>query len=157
MFDIIYTIYIWCIIWIIYTSTLIPELISLFLKNDKIDFDMTELKWIVASLMFFRFFLYTFFLKQFARIHTSSLINVEKILNRPIIKFYNSDDINVVAAELRLTKTRPTSLYKRHRVCSYGSELARLGGLAHLGEISPFLRNSFKKLRMFKWEVSQPA
>ena len=31
------------------------------------------------------------------------------------------------------------------RGCSYGSELARLGGLAHLGEISPFLRNSFKK------------
>ena len=26
----------------------------------------------------------------------------------------------------------------------YGGELARLGGLAHLGEISPSLRNSFK-------------
>ena len=61
MIDVIYTIYIWCIIWIIYTSTLLPELVSLFLKNDKIDFDMSELKWIVASLMFFRFFLYTFF------------------------------------------------------------------------------------------------
>ena len=45
-------------------STLLPELVSLFLKNDKINFDMSELKWIVASLMFFRFFLYTFFLKS---------------------------------------------------------------------------------------------
>ena len=50
---------------------------------------------------------------QFARIHTSSLIKIEKILNRPITKFYNSDDVNMIAAELRLTKTRPHSLYKR--------------------------------------------
>ena len=53
------------------------------------------------------------FLKQSARIHTSSLIKIEKILNRPITKFYNSDDVNVIAAELRLIKTRPTSLYER--------------------------------------------
>ena len=51
-----------------------------------------------------------FFKLQFARIHTSSLIKIEKILNRPITKFYNSDDVNAIAAELRLTKTRPTSL-----------------------------------------------
>ena len=53
---------------------------------------------------------------QFARIHTSSLIKIEKILNRPITKFYNTDDVNVIAVELRLTKTRPTSLYKRHNL-----------------------------------------
>ena len=53
---------------------------------------------------------------QFARIHTSSLIKTEKILNRPITKFYNSDDVNVIAAELRLTKTRPASLYKRYNL-----------------------------------------
>ena len=53
---------------------------------------------------------------QFARIHTSSLIKIEKILNRPITKFYNSDDVNVIAAELRVTKTRPASLYKRHNL-----------------------------------------
>ena len=53
---------------------------------------------------------------QFARIHTSSLINIEKILNRPIVNFYKSDDINVIAAELRLTKTRPTSFYKKHNL-----------------------------------------
>ena len=29
---------------------------------------------------------------QFARIHTSSLIKVEKTLNRPTAKFYNDDD-----------------------------------------------------------------
>ena len=40
---------------------------------------------------------------------------------------------------------------------AYGRELTRLGGLAHLGEVSPFLRNSFKKLSVFIWEVSQPA
>ena len=51
-------------------------------------------------------------LVQFARIHTSSLINIEKILNRLITKFYNSDDENVIATELRLTKTRSTSFYK---------------------------------------------
>ena len=66
--------------------------------------------------MFFRFFLYIFFLKQLARIHASSLIKTEKILNRPITKFYNSDDVNVIAAKLRLTKARPTSLYKRHNL-----------------------------------------
>ena len=53
---------------------------------------------------------------QFVRIHTSSLIKIEKTLNRPITKFYNSDGVNVIAAELRLTKTRPTSLYKRHNL-----------------------------------------
>ena len=35
---------------------------------------------------------------------------------RPITKFYKSDDVNIIAAELRLTKTRPTSLYKRHNL-----------------------------------------
>ena len=29
---------------------------------------------------------------------------------------------------------------------SYGGELARLGGLAHLSEISPSLRNSYKNI-----------
>ena len=58
----------------------------------------------------------TYGYEQFARIHASSLIKTEKILNRPITKFYNSDDVNVIAAELRLTKTRPASLYKRHNL-----------------------------------------
>ena len=49
---------------------------------------------------------------QFARTHTSSVINIGKILNRPITKFYNSDDVNVIAAELRRTKTWPSSFYK---------------------------------------------
>ena len=39
------------------------------------------------------------------------------------------------------------------RVCSFGSEVARLGALAHLGEISPFLKNSFKRVHM----RSEPA
>ena len=36
---------------------------------------------------------------QFVRIHTNSLISIEKILNRTITKFYNASDVNV-----RLTK-----------------------------------------------------
>ena len=48
--------------------------------------------------------------------YTSSLIKIEKTLNRPITKFYNSDDVNVIAAELRLTKTRPTSFNKKHNL-----------------------------------------
>ena len=53
---------------------------------------------------------------QFARIDASSLIKIEKTLNRLITKFYNSDDVNVIAAELRLTKTRPTSFNKKHNL-----------------------------------------
>ena len=34
----------------------------------------------------------------------STLINIEKFLNKPITKFYNSDDVNVIAAEIRFTK-----------------------------------------------------
>ena len=30
--------------------------------------------------------------------------------------------------------------------CSYGGELARLGGLARLGEISPSLKNSYENI-----------
>ena len=51
---------------------------------------------------------------QFARIHTSSLINIEKILDRPFTKFCNSDDVNVIAVELMLIETRPTSFYTKH-------------------------------------------
>ena len=47
-------------------------------------------------------------------IHTSFLINIEKILNRPFTKFCNSDGVNAIAAELRLIKTRLTSFYKKH-------------------------------------------
>ena len=53
---------------------------------------------------------------QFARIHTSSLISTEKITNRPITNFYNGNDVNVIAAELRLTQTRPSSFYKKHNI-----------------------------------------
>ena len=55
-------------------------------------------------------------LLQFARIHTSSLTNTERTLNRPITKFYNGDDVNVIAAELPLTKTIPTFFYKKHNL-----------------------------------------
>ena len=51
---------------------------------------------------------------QFVRIHTSPLINTEKILNRTITNFYNSNDVNVIAAELRLTEMRLTSSCKKH-------------------------------------------
>lgn len=56
-------------------------------------------------------------LDQFVRIHTSSLTNIETILNRPITKFYdnlNSDNLNVIATELRLTKAEAILFYKKH-------------------------------------------
>ena len=40
----------------------------------------------------------------FGEIHRSSLRKIELILNRPITKFYNSDDVN--ATELRQTNAR---------------------------------------------------
>ena len=40
-------------------------------------------------------------------------MNTEKTLNRPSTKIYNSDGVNVIAAELWLTKTRPTSCNKK--------------------------------------------
>ena len=55
-------------------------------------------------------------LYQFARIHTSSIIKIEKTLNRPITPFYNGDDVNVIAAELQLPKTRQTSFNKKHNL-----------------------------------------
>ena len=47
--------------------------------------------------------------EHFTEIHRSLLRKIEKILNRPITKFYNSDDVNTTTAELRQTKTRPIS------------------------------------------------
>ena len=55
---------------------------------------------------------------QFVRIHISSLINIEKILNRSFSKFCNSDDVNVIAAEFWIIKTRSTSFYKKHYLLS---------------------------------------
>ena len=31
----------------------------------------------------------------------------------PITKFYNGNDVNVIEAELQITKTRPNSFYKK--------------------------------------------
>ena len=39
-------------------------------------------------------------LPVFPIIHTSSLINIEKVWNRPITTFYNGVEVNVIAAEL---------------------------------------------------------
>ena len=55
-------------------------------------------------------------LVQFGRIHKSSLINTEKTLNRPITKFCNGDDVNVIAAEMRLSQTRQTSFNMKHNL-----------------------------------------
>ena len=51
---------------------------------------------------------------QLVRIYTNSLINTEKILNGPIILFYYG--VNVIAVDLRLTKTRPTFFHKKHNL-----------------------------------------
>ena len=46
---------------------------------------------------------------------------------------------------------------RRIRGCSYGGELAGLGRLARLREISPCLHNSYKNINVFIWKGSQPA
>ena len=51
------------------------------------------------------------FRTQFARINT--IFFIEKTLNGPITKFYNRNEGNVIVTELRLTKTRPTTFYKK--------------------------------------------
>ena len=50
----------------------------------------------------------------------------------------------------------PVNISNFLRSCSYGSELARLAGLAHLGEISIFSRNSCKNI-MCSYERSEPG
>ena len=40
---------------------------------------------------------------------------IQKKLNRPVTKFYNSNDVNVIAAEIQLTKMRPTFLYRKYK------------------------------------------
>ena len=53
---------------------------------------------------------------SFTRIHTSSPINTKKILNTPIAKICSGDDVNMVVAELQLTKTRSPSCYKKYNI-----------------------------------------
>ena len=48
---------------------------------------------------------------HFTVIHRSSPRADEQILNTSISYFYNSHDVNVIAAKLRPTKTRPISFY----------------------------------------------
>ena len=52
-------------------------------------------------------------LKQFTRIHTNSLIKIEKTLKRPVNIFHNDDNVNVIAGESQLAKTRSTSFNKK--------------------------------------------
>ena len=52
---------------------------------------------------------------------------------------------------LKLLLEHDCILIERHRIflrgCSYGGELARLGGLARVSEISPSLRNFYKNIK----------
>ena len=73
----------------------------------------TTQKWLIVESCLDKWHFDALSIDQFARIHTSSLINIEKILNRPITEFYNGDDVNMIAAELCLTKTRRTSFDKK--------------------------------------------
>ena len=43
-------------------------------------------------------------------------LKTEKTFNKSITKFYNGNDVKVIAAELRLTKMRPTSVYEKHNL-----------------------------------------
>ena len=57
--------------------------------------------------------LYLLSLWESIQVHLSK---IERTLNKPTTKFYNGDDVNVTATELRLTKTRPTSFSKKHNL-----------------------------------------
>ena len=91
-------------------------------------------------------------LKDFKYVKVSILNIIIRILN-----------ITTVLENNKLGHAIKLLIWKKNRYsiilrgCSYGSKLARLGRLAHLCEISPFWRNSFKKFSVFIWEVSQPA
>ena len=56
-------------------------------------------------------------IEQFGSLNLIDLFILKDLLNpflnRPIIKFYNSDDVNVIAAELWLIKTRSSSFTKK--------------------------------------------
>ena len=41
---------------------------------------------------------------QFGRIYTSSLINIEKILDSSVTKFYNGGDVNVIHSIITLSQ-----------------------------------------------------
>ena len=47
------------------------------------------------------------------QIHINSFIIIEKVFNRPITKFYNSDDVKAIVEELQLTRKRGQLLYIR--------------------------------------------
>ena len=74
-----------------------------FIPTDMFQFwGMVSTRHLTGEELFWEFCFYVS--RQFTWIHTSSTINIEKIWNRPITKFYNGGDVNVIAAELRLTK-----------------------------------------------------
>ena len=60
--------------------------------------------------------------------------------------------VNKATKNVRSNSDKIAVVYKTHnwfvllRGCSYGGELAQLGGLARLVEISPSLRNSYKNI-----------
>ena len=54
-------------------------------------------------------FLVLFVMNHLTEIHRNSLRKVEWILNRPIIKFYNSVEVNANTAKLHQAKTRQIS------------------------------------------------
>lgn len=54
-------------------------------------------------------FLVLFVMNHLTKIHRNSLRKVEQILNKPIVKFYNSDEVNPNTAKLHQAKTRQIS------------------------------------------------
>ena len=75
---------------------------------------------------------------NFAIIH-SSQFTVEQILNRPITNFDNSDNVDISAAELLLTKTRPVSFFITPSLL-YETKMTDLKELKKpLGKIRSFL------------------
>ena len=73
-------------------------------------------------------------------------------MTKPVIMISFFNELNLlISITFCIVTVTFTSLAVREfrtilRGCSYGGELARLGGLARLVEISPSLRNSYKNI-----------
>ena len=77
------------------------------------------------------------------------LVNLNLVSNKELASYVTYTETKGNALNLSQKKYLTMVLVKLFvflRGCSYGGELVQLGGLAHLGEISPPLRNSNKNM-----------
>ena len=69
-----------------------------------------------AKLMVFIYFWLNKFLRESSVCENPYWFPYQYWKDFTITKFYNSDDVKVITGELRLSKTRPTSFYKKRKL-----------------------------------------